>query len=428
MSRPRSAQSAANARDRGLTPQTRRAAALSATPSWLKRCVHKRPGSGRTKSNAVHPISSVAPLPEVAKPTDASSTLHEDAACNGLYTLSVRVMHALDLVDPCAGRNCGHAFAPSVHIALSEPHSKPIPIQSSAAATQHGRNLTMWKNSVLAFPCERTSQASGIVALRVAVVSSCCSSSRSVVLGQLSEIRMALGPEDYEVAQFFSLFEQEPPPGQRSAFRPVCVGRLKLRIRIEKHRPVHEVAHPSAPVAALAPVRPASLLLFPSGLQDALQLKRKQLKATVTPEAFTPSRDEFRATENASHCASLLATLKQAIPASLQFASNAVRVTQPIGEGIHSCVYHASLLAGSSGEEQDVAVKEFRYLASLPPLQVLKTFRHEYEMLDACSSSSSIIRSLGVVLQPRLAILTEFLRMGRCDDRRAEALLWSPPC
>lgn len=404
MRRPQSAQSAASARDRGLTPQTRRAAALSATPSWLKRCVHQRPGSGKTKSNAVHPVCSIAPLSEVA---NASSSLHEDAACNGLYTLSVRVLHALDLVDPCAGRSCGHAFAPSVQIALSVPHSKPIPVQSSAAAAQHGRNLTMWKDSVLAFQCERTSQASGIVALRATVVSGCCSSSsRSIVLGQLSEIRMALGPEDYEIAQFFSLFEQEPPAGQQSAFRPVCVGRLKLRIRIEKHRPVHV----APPVAALAPVRPASL--FPSGLQDALQLKRKQLKATVAPEAFTPSRNELRATENASHCASMLATLKQAIPASLQFASDVVRVKEPIGEGIHSCVYHA-LLAGSSGEEQDVAVKEFRYLASLPPLQVLNTFRHEYEMLGACSSSASIIRSLGVVLQPRLAILTEFVRMGR---------------
>lgn len=359
----------------------------------------------------MHPICPVAPLSQVAaKPTDASSS-HEDGACNGLYILSVRVLHALDLIDPCAGRNCGLRFAPSVQIALNAHNAKPIPTQSSAVAAQHGRNLTMWKDSVLVFPCERTSQSSGIVALRTTVVTSCCSSRRSLILGQLSEIRMALGPEDYEIAQFFSLFEQEPPPGQRSAFRPVCVGRLKLRIRIEKHRPKPAPTAHSPTSTALAPVRSASF--FPSGLQDALQLKRKQLRATVAPEAFTPSRNELRATEDASHCASILETLKHEIPVSSQFASDAVCVKHPIGEGIHSCVYHALLAGSSSGQDQDVAIKEFRYLASLPPLQVLNTFRHEYEMLSACSNSASIIQPLGVVLQPRLAILTEFVRMGR---------------
>ncbi|KUF99822.1 hypothetical protein AM588_10009769 [Phytophthora nicotianae] len=85
-----------------------------------------------------------------------------------------------------------------------------------------------------------------------------------------------------------------------------------------------------------------------------------------------------------------------------------LKIEGRIGEGIHSCVSLGTLQQESA---QQVAVKEFRHQHTVPPVNVLRAFQQEYQILKTCRSQNGneyIVELHGVILEPRLIILMEY--------------------
>ncbi|RHY94047.1 hypothetical protein DYB37_002159 [Aphanomyces astaci] len=79
----------------------------------------------------------------------------------------------------------------------------------------------------------------------------------------------------------------------------------------------------------------------------------------------------------------------------------------PVGEGIHACVKQVQMNGTM------LAVKEYRYQTAhaVPPHGVVRAFQHEVDMLLAIHHDN-IVGLVGVVLHPRLALVTEYMDGG----------------
>ena len=92
---------------------------------------------------------------------------------------------------------------------------------------------------------------------------------------------------------------------------------------------------------------------------------------------------------------------------------------QCVGEGIHASVSLANLRTGGDQDTpptwQPVAVKQFRYHTQpAPPPRVVQTFRDEVFRLRGLSHPH-IVAFKGLMLRPRLAIVTEYVGEHRCE-------------
>lgn len=422
----------------------------------------------RVKKNAVVPVclslssprqpcSSSSATGANATPSDppprelANATSHAAS-----YSVSVEVLHALDLVNPCQSKSTRHAFVPTATIMLVSKTQETSQRKTTKAA-QHARNHSLWRPGEslvelsvlhphsLSMPTssvrELSQQAAStpFFSVIVAVTATCAHHGRDAVelhIGETEELCFPLRANSYEVTSFFPVWR---PLGERCAVSPYEVGKIKLLVRFEVKRvaetvdPLTSTASLSIPTNALPP--PGRPSFLPVNFADALNAKRKQLKTTVAPEnASTQTTDSTGSSQHAPHfdaAASerLLSELTQD-PALKQFSAEHVQFLDRVGEGVHSSVHRGRLVdatgGGSLTDTRDVAIKVFSYAHSVPPPSVLSTFRHEYELLERCTRSEAlhVVKYLGVLLAPHLAIITEFFPSGRyarscpCHDTR----------
>lgn len=343
------------------------------------------------------------------------------SATTGPYRVKVQILHGLDLCDPCTAASCTHPFLPVAMVAV-----KPLDEQQqSCAATQHGRNHTLWKTAPLEFrekPIESPSPRVGgktlasYFSVYVALSSTCVRRGFELpmCIGATGELRMPVKEASYEVAQFFPIWHQL---SSNSAIGPYVVGRLKLRIIFELEKIPPAVSVPAAAAFKLGepPGRPSFL---PANFGEALNLKRKQLKATVAPDGPV-SADQARLRPlgfDAAASEKIMSEI-EGDGALVKLSADRVQFLKPIGEGIHSSVFHGRMLQSTGGDQSSdaIAIKEFCYKNAFPPPNVLATFRREYQLLDLCTRGNAchIVKYLGVLLKPRPAIITEFFPRGR---------------
>jgi serine/threonine protein kinase len=103
-----------------------------------------------------------------------------------------------------------------------------------------------------------------------------------------------------------------------------------------------------------------------------------------------------------------------------------------LGEGKFALVFRAVwkpalsrpfATAGPATRRRLVAVKEFKHKSALPPPMVVLEFAKEARVLDALPSHPNVMRVYGVLLQPRLQCVTEFLPWGSVHDHVSAAAL-----
>lgn len=98
----------------------------------------------------------------------------------------------------------------------------------------------------------------------------------SIEIGEVGELQLpAKANESYEISRFFPVIRRQHK-GSQSPCVLLTAGKVKLWIRVEKPAAACTVVQPEIPK------RPPFAL--PTNFGEALQLKRKQLKATVVPE------------------------------------------------------------------------------------------------------------------------------------------------
>lgn len=403
-----------------------------------------RPSRSR-KNNVVHPICNVHDakatyftVHSVAQEPVSRADPGSVAVASG-YRVIVQVLHGLDLVNPCSSNaDCARAsFLPTAAVTLinssavgDEQH------QRSYQALQHARNHTLWsRESVLearvpnpqtapwpqSTPAEnQETHASCNFSIAIVLSSSCSrhrgdgdSNTCAAIIGETETLRLPVKGEDYELAQFVPVWRQLS--SKKSALGPYAVGKIKLRVRFEVEKPAAVIApvqESSSPQPAVLPVRPSFL---PANFAHALNTKRKQLKATITPEP-----DETQQLRGAIKFDSVASEIimKEITedPRLRQIPVELVEFLDRVGEGVHSSVLHGRLKSRDGQSHVDVAIKEFRYQQAFPPPNVLTTFHREYQLLEKCTSEDApqIVKFLGVLLEPRPAIVTEFFPSGRC--------------
>ncbi|TMW57183.1 hypothetical protein Poli38472_003108 [Pythium oligandrum] len=194
-------------------------------------------------------------------------------------------------------------------------------------------------------------------------------------------------------------------------------GKIKVEIQATPVKP------PAPPPVETKPIGGRSL--FPGNLGEALQLKRKQLRATVEPELVNSA--VVRKEDDPEQAVKLLVELQGRFEGYM-FQMDQLEVKQTIGEGVHAAVYHVRIRKGEDGMEE-AAMKEFRYHPTShgsPPILVLQAFRQEVEMLLRTSRDSNnyLIRFVGVILAPRLAIITEFCADGSLATCMQDSERW----
>ncbi|RLN31420.1 hypothetical protein BBJ28_00025028, partial [Nothophytophthora sp. Chile5] len=383
----------------------------------------RRPGSGGG-SNVIHPVATVDSEAPSRPSTANNGRSHRasDPTRSGAqkYVVKVRVLHGIDLHLPCPKPSCQRAFRPTVSIAVNGG-----PTQSCMAA-HHARNHSIWKPHELLFhvdgnwqqpPTPNAAIASAYVSLQMALSCAVCSCGlekldktlEPIPIGDVGELQLPVKPnEDYQVEQFLPVIRRQRRNSQTAL---LMAGKVKLRVRVQ--------AVKSAEMQPEIPRRPP--LALPANFGEALQLKRKQLKATVAPEqsaGLSGDATSHKQTANLDPAAAAELMNEIALEtASDQIEFNQLEVEERVGEGIHSCVSRGRLrLRNGDGGVRAVAVKEFRHQHASPPCSVLRAFRQEYRILDYCrrqNGQQHIVELLGVTLQPPLALVLEYFSRGR---------------
>ncbi|KAG6942574.1 hypothetical protein JG688_00018115 [Phytophthora aleatoria] len=221
-----------------------------------------------------------------------------------------------------------------------------------------------------------------------------------VAIGEVGELQFPTKQSgDYEISRFFPVIRHQQQ-SSHSSFVLLPAGKVKLCIRVEIEKPV-----PDRVVA-----RP--LFALPTNFGEALQLKRKQLKATVVPEENSQTMSSQQVSQIDSGAS--VQMLKEIAIEAARDVKNAenLKIEGRIGEGIHSCVSLGTLHRESNDNVRQIAVKEFRHQHAVPPVNVLRAFQQEYRILGSCRNQNDheyIVELLGVILEPRLVILMEYL-------------------
>ncbi|KAK1941860.1 Serine/threonine-protein kinase STY8 [Phytophthora citrophthora] len=368
---------------------------------------------GIKTNNSVYPVASIShSLVHVAR---LSTTGHESiqttkgaAPSPSLqnYVVKVRVLHGIDLHIPAAQANCQHAIRPELTIAVNGS------LTQSCTAAHHARNHSIWKKHELKFHVSSEDQeernAASFISMHVSLACAKCSCSpkvqdkgKNVVgIGEVGELQFPTKDnEDYEISRFFPVIRRQQ--NSQSSFVLLPAGKIKLWVRVEIKKSVTQPEIPKRLPFAL-----------PTNFGEALQMKRKQLKATVVPE----NNSQTLSTPVADPSVSAELLKEIVIEASHdRVDTDALTVEHRVGEGIHSCVSAGVLRIGSNCSTRQVAVKDFRYQQTIPPVNVLRAFQQEYRILAMCRSQNGhqhVVELIGVILEPRLAILMEFFSHG----------------
>ncbi|OWZ12612.1 Protein kinase [Phytophthora megakarya] len=237
---------------------------------------------------------------------------------------------------------------------------------------------------------------------------SCMAAPNTVAIGEVGELRFPNKCEDYKITRFFPVIRRLQQNSQ-SPNGLLPAGKIKLCIRVEVEKIASDrVCQPELPT------RPPFAL--PTNFGEALQLKRKQLKATVVPE----DNSNVNASNQLASQVNLEASeqlLKQITIETTHYQINGddLNIEGRIGEGIHSCVSVGILRGRNNASFQQVAVKEFRHQHACPPVNVLRTFQQEYRILERCQRMNGcrhVVGLLGITLEPRLIILMEYFNHG----------------
>lgn len=160
---------------------------------------------------------------------------HAAGPCTG-FAVHVRTLRALDLITSNLGRGC-----PVVRVSVNNGAPQ------TCMAAQHAKNHSIWRRHALTFKLE----ASEWFSIQVAVLRdgpgmpSTARDSKStapVELGSLGELRLPVKADDYELTQFFQLFQQVRTASasnrNSASYTLVPAGRIKLRIQFEVAKPV----------------------------------------------------------------------------------------------------------------------------------------------------------------------------------------------
>ncbi|GMF80428.1 unnamed protein product [Phytophthora fragariaefolia] len=336
------------------------------------------------------------------------------------YVVKVRVLHGIDLYIPNTKNSSQQAGYPVVHVGVNGS-----PLQSSTAA-RHARNHSIWKKHELKFRvramfegppnADKMDAPSCIVSMYVSLSYTACPCAsnesekipNSLPIGEVGELQLPVkGNEAYEILRFFPVIRRQHQSSQ-SGHVLFPAGKLKLWIRIEKSTAT------TCSTVVETPKRPPFAL--PTNFGEALQMKRKQLRATVIPEDNSQNMNNHHASQVDSNTAVELLTEIATETAPDHISVSDLKVGGQIGEGIHSCVMRGTLRWGSDDSTRQVAVKEFRHQHAVPPVRVLRAFQQEYRALVRCRNQKGdqhIVELLGVTLEPRLIVLMEYFSHGR---------------
>ncbi|KAF4129489.1 Protein tyrosine kinase [Phytophthora infestans] len=375
-------------------------------------------------NNSVHPVVPIARslvlTPSTENTENTSTPYISTSQSPQNYLVKVRVLHGIDLHIPRT-KTCQHPVRPQVNVTVNGSTTQ------SSTATQHARNHSTWKKDELKFrvsgryqePVEfkPDSGPSSYISMYVALACTACpctSKTRDnavnrVEIGEVGELQLPTKQNgDYEIAQFFPVIRRQQQHSH-SSYALLPAGKIKLCIRVELEKNILDrvVTQPEIPK------RPPFAL--PTNFGGVLQLKRKQLKATVAPDDNSQKSNNQQFDSSVS--VQLLKEIANETKHDLINAEN-LKVEGQLGEGIHSCVSLGILHLESDTRGRQVAVKEFRHQHAVPPINVLRAFQQEYRILERCRNQNGqeyIVELLGVILEPRLVILMEYFSHSRHD-------------
>jgi hypothetical protein len=382
--------------------------------------------SSRRRRNVVHPIDmrdlesevDLLPDPVPSVPTPASIACPEQTSRP--YTASVTVLHALDLHNPCQIRSCPHGFLP--HAQVSVDGITFIGFD----ATRHAKNYSSWSSRSRITHRVQSETSARLCLVRVSVAAQCTRHPKEpalVLIGHTDDIALTFDPSGTMVSQFFPVFRYHLMQRRMVKY---FAGKIKLAISLTLDPPplppdTAVEVEPATPPACVfvsggscdaPPVRQA---ILPVNFGDALQLKRKQLKSTVAPAVVNHALSKPEDDPVKTH---VLMEQLETHASRLRVHVCDVHVLEAIGEGVHATVFRAQI----DGFPHDIAMKEFRYAtsstSSLPPFAVLQAFQQEFEILSLVTTadphdSTCTLRLVGMMVTPRLAILTDYCNDGR---------------
>ncbi|ETO85010.1 TKL protein kinase [Phytophthora nicotianae P1976] len=366
-------------------------------------------GGGIKSNNSVHPVAPITRSLVLTSLTEdaENATVNTSTTQNAQdYLVKVRVLHGIDLHVHSTKTTCRHPALPEVNVTVNGSTTQ------SCTAAQHARNHSAWKKHELKFHVNSRNQnpaqskpdevISSFITMYVSLTCMPCSCAskipdKAIAIGEVGELQFPTKQNgDYEISRFFPVIRRQQRSSQ-SSYALLPAGKIKLCIRVEVEKPVPDRVEISK--------RPPFAL---SNFGEALQLKRKQLKATVVPEDNSQKMSNQQLSQFDSDAS--LQLLKEITIEATRDLVNAenLKIEGRIGEGIHSCVSLGTLQQESA---QQVAVKEFRHQHTVPPVNVLRAFQQEYQILKTCRSQNGneyIVELHGVILEPRLIILMEY--------------------
>ncbi|ETW08558.1 TKL protein kinase [Aphanomyces invadans] len=317
------------------------------------------------------------------------------------WTLKVHPLHAINLVDPCRMRKahlCSRSLRPFVEVACGDGASDAKRCKPSIIAGP----APVWSNGWLVLSLAPASASPCPSEFHVRVLNRCCD--KDIVVGS-STVSFGTLANPYQGCGFYPLRNRRGKP----------TGQIKLMFVLQPETPTPPAIVPPSPKVEVA-MSPTAKFLF----GDELRMKKAMLKHVETSRVVVAKAPAMHSEEETK---ALLVQIEATVRSSTRvhlWPSHDFRGGVPVGEGIHACVKQIQV------DGHAVALKEFRYEAqgrSVPPHGVVTTFRHELDVLMAIDHNN-IVKLVGVVLEPRLALVTEYMDGGSVHACRHNPRLW----
>ncbi|KAF0698759.1 Aste57867_10617 [Aphanomyces stellatus] len=335
------------------------------------------------------------PLYGMRMQTDAEKAMHIVAPTKSTlaWTLRVHPLHGVNLIDPCRMRKahvCNRMLRPCVQVRVDG-----VPVKPRCKPSFSVGPSPVWSNGWLVLPLE-TSLPQGF---EVRVLNAC--GDRDLLVGAATVSLLAVDTDQSGCA-FHTLRNR----------RGQATGQIKLMFVLEPTtKPPDVVAREAEKAKAPrveAALSPRAKLLF----GDELRMKKAALRHIETSSLVVVKAPPMHSIEETR---ALWANLEAQVRANprLRRWSHVDGGGQPVGEGIHACVKQIRI------DGRVWALKEYRYELQqgteppLPPYRVLQAFLHELDIL-ASVHHDNIVSVVGVVLEPKMALVTEYMDSGRC--------------
>ncbi|ETV89418.1 TKL protein kinase [Aphanomyces astaci] len=325
-----------------------------------------------------------------------------DFAKSATWTLKVHPLHAINLVDPCRMRKahvCSRLLRPFVEVVCPDGGGAAKRCKPSVSSGP----APIWSNGWLVVPLSiPPSTSSCPTEFQVCVLNKCCDN--DIVVGTTS-VSFGNADGNHQGCAFYTLRNRRGKP----------TGQIKLMF-------VLQPADTSPPVLPQcqqleAALSPRAKFLF----GDELRMKKSNLKHVETSHVVVVKAPIQRSIEETQ-------AMLSRIEASVRGSTTGVQLWPerdfggevPVGEGIHACVKQVQMNGTM------LAVKEYRYQTAqvVPPHGVVRAFQHEVDMLLAIHHDN-IVGLVGVVLHPRLALVTEYMDCGSVYLCRHNPRLWT---